>query len=513
MKVSLSRLGTWFFFLACIIILALSVRGKAGIPDIATLNTTAWTDAGPFELSNERGRFALTYSVLEENSLHFSLPVARFALPDLGIKDGNYVSLFAPGVSYIVIPGYLIGKALGATQVGTFFLISLFAAANAALIAAIVRRMSGSKPAALLSALSFLFASPAFAYAVSLYQHHISTFLLLAAIYALMRWRSLWSLALIWLLYATAVVVDYPNAFFMMPVAIYGLLRFVRVRSLQRKIELIIRPAALLTLLAVILPIGLFLTFNDLSYGDPFQLSGTVERVTQIDADGQPIGTVAGLEHANLDDTPAEEKQAITFFQTRNLMNGFYTHFLSPERGMLVFAPVLLLGILGWVVYYRQRHPFLPLIVAVAGINVLLYSLWGDPYGGWAFGSRYMVPTYAMLAIGLGGLFMLSRFRLYFLMAFLILFVFSVGINALGALTSSSNPPTAELLASERGFVKVSYDRNIVYLQDKGTKSFLYGTAFAGRLTPTEYYALVTSLVLLLATVPMIQLIRLRNTR
>src|SRR3990167_9827779 len=108
--------GTTLLILFCTVILALGIRGLSGNPTAEELNSFQWKDSGPLELSPERGRFALLYSIVEDNSLQFSLPIARFATPDLGLSpDGKYVSLFAPAVSFIAIPGYVIGKYFGAS--------------------------------------------------------------------------------------------------------------------------------------------------------------------------------------------------------------------------------------------------------------------------------------------------------------------------------------------------------------------------------------------------------------
>src|SRR3990172_11434883 len=60
----------------CATILVLAVKGKSGNPTEATMNDLSWTTNGPFELSPERGRFALTYSLVENKSVGFSIPVA-----------------------------------------------------------------------------------------------------------------------------------------------------------------------------------------------------------------------------------------------------------------------------------------------------------------------------------------------------------------------------------------------------------------------------------------------------
>ncbi len=46
------------------LVLFASIRGNAGIPTAEELNTPIWKEQGPFELSPERGRYALTYSII-----------------------------------------------------------------------------------------------------------------------------------------------------------------------------------------------------------------------------------------------------------------------------------------------------------------------------------------------------------------------------------------------------------------------------------------------------------------
>src|SRR5690606_17399700 len=125
------------------------------------------------------GRFALAYSLIENNSFYFTEEIARFASPDVGFHKGNYVSLFAPLLSFLATPGYLLGKYLGASQVGAFATISVFAILNLLLIRSVATKLGANSIAATIGAISFVFASPAFAYAVNLYQHHVSTFLIL----------------------------------------------------------------------------------------------------------------------------------------------------------------------------------------------------------------------------------------------------------------------------------------------------------------------------------------------
>jgi len=63
--------------------------------------------------------------------------------------------------------------------------------------------------------------------------------------------------------------------------------------------------------------------------------------------------------------------------------------------------------------------------VAIAGTNLMIYSMWGDPWGGWAFGSRYLIPAYAAISVFLAvALEKFRRDKLFLLMVFMA-FVYS----------------------------------------------------------------------------------------
>ena len=89
-------------FLVVLTTLLLTVRGLPGNVTQEDINGPGWI-GGPFELSVERGRFALTFSIAENHSFFFTVPIARFATPDLGYARNQYVSLFAPAVSVLTV--------------------------------------------------------------------------------------------------------------------------------------------------------------------------------------------------------------------------------------------------------------------------------------------------------------------------------------------------------------------------------------------------------------------------
>jgi len=487
--------------LFCAVILALCLRGLPGNPTSQDLNNTIWKDNGPLELSPERGRFALTYSLIEDKSLIFSLPIARFATPDLGYKNGNYVSLFAPGVSFLVAPGYLVGKYFDASQVGTYAVISIFAVINVLLIRAIALHLGAKPTQATIGAITFLFASPAFVYAVSLFQHHISTFLILSSLYLVLRYNNFFSLSVIWLLFAASIPVDYPNLILMLPIAIAALGKIIIVKKDKTKIAIDVRLLRFLTGIGVILPLLFFMWFNKTSYDKPFQLAGTVANVKEINAQGKPtspkqVGT------AKVEDVVKKENEnrsAINFFKTRKITNGLLTHFVNKDRGILWYTPVMLFALFGIFGLYKKNQGGLAIIAGVIGFNILLYSMWGDPYGGWAFGSRYLIPSYALCGVLIGMALTYWRKNVFALSLFLLLFAYSTSINTLGALTSSRNPPIPEILALEKltkQEEKYGYDRNWQFLQISGTKSYLYIHSLYKYIDVLSYYYLINGSII-----------------
>jgi hypothetical protein len=488
------------------IVLFLSVRGLPGNPTTVNLLTTKWREDGPFELSPERGRFALTYSLVEHGSVYFSADIARFILPDLGFNGRYYVSLFAPALSFIVIPGYFVGRLFDASQVGTFLVISLFALINSYLIYKISGKLGAGKYAALLGGLVFLFATPAFAYAVDLYQHHVTTFIVLLSIYLLIKSESLWSQFLIFFLFALGVSLDYPNFFMMFPLALVAGLRAVQFVLTKKKISITLRTVKLLGSVGVILPMLFFFWFNTLSYGGALHTLGTsaITSIRDMDANGKPVLRQKATDIQSLQSTPDTVSVGIIgAFNSRNLLNGLYIHFLSPDRGIIYFTPVVLLGIIGIVILYKRKNKYLPLLVTILAIDILLYSLWDDPWGGWAFGSRYMIPAYSILSIFIA--VALSKFKrnILFIVPFWVLLIYSVGVNTLGALTSSASPPQTEALPLEAISGKqerFSYDRSWDFLGKNGSKSFVYQTWLKKYLGAKEYFYIIAGAIALVST-------------
>jgi hypothetical protein len=490
-------LGTFFLILFVVIILLLGVRGLPGNPTPAQLNSTMWQDNGPFELSPERGRFALLYSLVENHSFQLTPQLGKFTAPDVGYINNSYVSIFAPSVSLLAIPGYLIGKYFGFAQVGAFAWISLFALFNVLLIRSIAIRLGAHPGAAAIGGLTFLLATPALPYAVTIYEHHASTFLMLLSIYLLIRFNNVFSVISIWFLYAFAFTVDYPNLFMMLPIAVAAFFKSFQFENIRNKINVRISFVKVFAVLAVILPLAFLLYVNLLSYHNPLTISGSVPSVESVAKNGKPVFQYE-LEQKQLKklSTPVNTPppSALTFFNPRNMINGFYILLFSPDRGVIMFTPVMLIGIVGIFFAYTKKQKYLPVLIGIIGFDFILYSMWGDPYGGWAFGGRYLIPAYAILSLYIA-LFLtyFGRKRLLLLL-FFILFSYSVMVNTLGAITSNSNPPKVQAVALANQIhqpVEYTYVRNVNDLNKNIVKSFVFQTIGKKFVSAWDYYTYV----------------------
>ena len=74
--------------------------------------------------------------------------------------------------------------------------------------------------------------------------------------------------------------------------------------------------------------------------------------------------------------------------------------FISPSRGLAFFSPVLLFGIVGAVLAWRDSRyrPLIPLQVATV-LLILVASMWYDWWGGSTYGYRSIVDTVPFFAL------------------------------------------------------------------------------------------------------------------
>jgi len=502
-KIIIFTVSLFFVLLVGIVLYAATIRGVNYNPQISSIKENLDQPTKPFELSPERGRYLLTYSLAEDKSFSLSKKLADAAFPDVGYRNGKFYVYFAPGISVLALPFYFVGKNFGFAQVTTYAMSAFFATVNLALLFLISKKVLKLPTwIAILTALIFGFASTSWSYAITLYQHHVTTFFILSGFYAGWKYKQentySWIYSTyIWFSYGAALFLDYPNAILLAPVMIYHLISSFKVQAQVKKLEVHFKTSYLLTSVAFVLLIGLHGYYNTVNFGGPLSLSGgligyktILEKNIQAKSDSKNI--IKELQ---------SEKEVKNFFKEDRFPNGISILLASRDRGLLLYAPIFLLGFIGLMLALQTKTIENYFLVGLVAVNFFLYSSWGDPWGGWAYGPRYLIPSMAVLSLFIG--LFLSRmkkvaWRLSTDIITFILFAYSSAVALLGALTTNAVPPKIEA-----DFLKMNYNfmHNLIFFKNGQSGSFMFNTYFSKYVTLPQYFGLIWGSLLLVVFV------------
>ncbi len=486
-----------FLVILGIIVYGLTLRGVPGNPKSSEIKNVLDQATKPFELSPERGRFLLTMSLAENDSFALNQELADAAYPDVGWHKGKYYIFFAPGISLFALPLYIIGKQYQLSQVASYSIIAIFAILNMVslfLIATDILKVK--KWAAALAAFIFAFGSTSWSYAVTMYQHHATTFFLLSGFYAVWQYRKKTKWSWIWGFWpwaalALAIAVDYPNAFFMLPVMVYFLLSAIDIKDAKDKIKVNLRLSAAFTSVFFIIIMGAHLYLNYVNYGGVTKISNSLPSYKVIKENH--IANTASAE-AQLNKIE-KNKTAASFFRETNMPFSPYTLTIGPDRGIFLYSPIFILAIFGIFTLFKAMNLEKSVLLFSAGSIFFLYSSWGDPWGGWAFGPRYMIPAMAVLSLFAALWISEKRYSLLRRVTALWLFAYSCFVALLGALTTNAVPPKVEA-----DFLKTKYNflLNMEFLKDDRSSSYIYNTFFKATTSLTIYFFIIFVTILVI---------------
>lgn len=466
---------------------AFTLRGMYGNLASSQMKHNLDQATKPFELSPERSRYILVESLVHNKTFALSQDLAEAAYPDVGYHNGKYYTYFAPGVSILTAPFYMAGYQFQLAQVFTYAAIALFAIATIVFLYAICRNVfSLPQWAALLSPIVFAFGSVAWGYATTLYQHHVTTFLMASSFYAVWNFKQrskhtvLWALY-VWLAFGIATFIDYPNVLLFAPVMVYFCLSSVHLKVVKERLHFSINVPFIATSVICLALLVLHGYYNLYNFGDFKTVSGSLTGYKEIKEAQQRGITVSNLEVAKMQ----AEKSPVNFFSEESFPKGFYTLTVSPDRGLFFYSPVFVLAFIGiWLAKKKSSLEHSVLLATIA-INFFLYSSWSDPWGGWAFGPRYLIPTMAILSIYLGVFLTQKKHAIVNRGIFYVLFLFSASVSLLGALTTNAVPPKVEALYLHTGY---NFLLNLRYLFSGNSSSFLYNSVFVDYVTLGQYY-------------------------
>ena len=122
-----------------------------------------------------------------------------------------------------------------------------------------------------------------------------------------------------------------------------------------------------------------------LAFGVPVVLAGGLIAVYNVARYGHPLDT--GY-------LPEESFSGVWW-------QGILGQLLSPGRGLLLYAPVLLLALPAAPALWRRHRAEALLAWGIILFHLLLYGKWFMWHGGYAWGPRFMVPAVPFLVIAL----------------------------------------------------------------------------------------------------------------
>jgi len=112
---------------------------------------------GPFELSPERGRYALLYALAEKSFVSFIACNRHHLWHQMLLFERKLCLYFCTISLDFVIAGLFIGKYFNLAQFFSFLWISLFALGNVLLIRAVAIRLGAHSLAGVIAGIVFLF--------------------------------------------------------------------------------------------------------------------------------------------------------------------------------------------------------------------------------------------------------------------------------------------------------------------------------------------------------------------
>lgn len=478
---------TFVSFVLILGILIISVKGTDTPSTPKNIYDNLRSETMPFELSPERGRFALLTSVSDGKTVYFSNDIAKYILPDLGYYENKFVSLFPPGVSYFAIPLYTLGKYIGYSQYFAFLTVSLVAFLNCFLIFKIIVKLGGSFYAGILSSLAFIFGTTSYAYAITLYQHHFISLFLLLGIYLLFD-KKLPSLLIVYFLSGIIFFVEYQSLLFYLPVLIIKTFQYLRIREINNKLIFSLKTKVFYAFLILILSLIPFFYYNKITYNKYFKLAGTVQGVS---------GAVIDPKSGNISVPKENPSQSLSsFFQLYKLPSSMSVLLTSKDRGLIYFSPVIIFSFIGIMPLMKKKKYVSYAVFSIATLIFILYGMWGDPWGGWAFGTRYLIPAFAVMSIPLGMAINSYGKKWLFAIPFLLVMIYSVFINLSGALTTNQIPPSIEV--DSQRYPQYTFLYNIKLAFEGKTSSFIYKTFIPNIDFRIFYLSILFTIILLI---------------
>jgi hypothetical protein len=346
---------------------------------------------------------------------------------DLIISKGQYFSVYAPGLSYLSYPFGALGFLLnhGGLGIQSWAILTdegfvALCGAISALVLYKICRMYATPRSSLLASLTLAFGTLVWPFATEIFDHDVAMLFSLLGVYCVMRFsrtegtgREKYALlAAGGASLGVGYTIEYLSALLILPLALFLIFK--------RKLNLPLGAVLFATFL-----IGPLL---DLAYNQ--SVTGSFLTFPEDVWNGST---------------------ALSRFVPSQLLAIPFFNLLSPYRGLLLYSPVLFVGIYGLYRMYcsaRFRGDAV-LFLSLFLFGLIPYSAWSPWDGGYSFGPRFLVDVIPYLVIPIA--FVLSEVRGRFDrgrdLIFLSLFFLSSLIAGVGAFTEASTPNGTDILS------------------------------------------------------------------
>jgi hypothetical protein len=348
---------------------------------------------------------------------------------DTIISNGQYFSVYAPGMSYLSAPFGVVGFLLNGGKLGLHSWAILtdegfvaICAALAALVVYKVCRMYAPPIPSLLASLTLAFGTIAWPFATELFDHDVAMLFSLLGVYCVIRCSRLENarneryvaLAAAGASFGIACTVEYLSALLILPLIVF--------LAYRKKLSV----------------------FSGLLFGAIFSLGPILDLAYNQLVTGSPLVFPEDLWSG------ASGLTALSRFEPSQLLTVPLYNLLSPYRGLLLLSPVLFVGTYGLFRMYqsgRFRGDALVLL-SLFLLGLIPYSMWSNWEGGYSFGPRFLIDVIPYLVIPVA--FALSENRARYTktlkVIFPSLFVISSFIAGAAAFTSASPQSETSLL-------------------------------------------------------------------
>ena len=338
-------------------------------------------------LSNDGSRLALTSAIVENRSFIIDAFYSYTGGVDYAMYNGHYYSDKPFGTAFLAVPPYLLAKLTGMTDYAErLFIIELFTSVLIASLGCVIvylfaKEFTKDEITRVLTTLTYGLGTLLFPWSTVFTNHPVTATLLLASFYIayLVKKRRVRNdnLYIAGALAGMSSTMEYQGILFAIPIGLYVLWNN-RLKSFKFLVA-----AALLT--STLFAFN-YVVFNEALTFGTHKYQGFFKHHNQEN-------TFYGV------GMPKKEVAINLLFRT--------------PRGLLIYNPVLVLSLVGFVLLMKSRFRAEALTAMGVFIIVFLfnagYMMWD---GGWSFGPRFLIPGIPFLALMLIPVFDVKALRI-----------------------------------------------------------------------------------------------------